>query len=95
MMDFVRKGMNNAQPRFAVWEGEEREHLGGLMQTADKMGSTEIDHPDARLIAAAPKLLEALKAFMEASDIAKDITFAPAYKFAEMVIAKAEGKVKV
>lgn len=59
VMDFVRQGMAGAQPRFAVWDGEQRERHGGLMYK-----SSEIDldaHPDARLIEAAPLLLEALK----------------------------------
>jgi len=67
VMDFVRWGMSGAQPRFLdskatllteastyaeVVEG--REHHKSWFQT--------LSHPDARLIAAAPDLLEALKA---------------------------------
>jgi len=60
VMDFVRCGMNSGQPRFAVWDGEERERLGGLMKKAEDFTNL-YDHPDARLIAAAPALLEAVK----------------------------------
>jgi hypothetical protein len=59
VMDFVRQGMQGGQPRFATWQGEERERMGGLMKDA-----TDLDlsiHPDARLIAAAPDLLAMCK----------------------------------
>ena len=80
VMDFVRMGMNGAQPRFQVREGcngvmteaselcvfEVAPSVKG-MEAAKQKGSgvyrtdiLEFDHPDARLIAAAPQLLEAL-----------------------------------
>lgn len=59
VMDFVRKGLNSAQPRFAKWEGGQRERLGGIMYSASEMNLAE--HPDAALIAAAPELYEALR----------------------------------
>ena len=65
VMDFVRCGMNSGQPRFAVWDGEERERLGGLMKKAEDFTNL-YDHPDARLIAAAPEMLKALEASAEA-----------------------------
>lgn len=65
VMNFVRRGMSGAQPRFAVWEGEERETLGGLMKKAESFQNL-YDHPDARLIAAAPTMFEALEASAEA-----------------------------
>lgn len=56
VMDFVRQGMCGAQPRFSDRNGERR---GGLMhRTADRNIN---EFPDARLIAAAPDLLEAAK----------------------------------
>jgi hypothetical protein len=75
VMDFVRKGLQKAQPRF---------QKNGVMCKADELATFEtchavgleaarkdgacyrydidgIDHADARLIAAAPEMLEALK----------------------------------
>jgi len=60
VMDFARKGMNGAQPRFATWKGDTRERMGGIMVPAEKL--VLADHPDALLIAAAPELLKALQA---------------------------------
>ena len=59
VMDFVRKGMNSAQPRFAIREGNK----GGLLKKTDEIDVA--NHPDARLIAAAPDLLEACEAWMK------------------------------
>jgi len=61
VMDFVRKGMAGAVPRFALWDGEDRQPLGGIMNRADTLGMDVTEHPDGRLIALAPKMLEALK----------------------------------
>lgn len=71
VMDFVRWGMSGAQPRFLdaeatllteastfATEVEGREHHAAWFQT--------LSHPDARLIAAAPCLLEALKYVLSA-----------------------------
>lgn len=60
VMDFARLGTQGAQPRFATWVGAERERHGGLMKKAMEFESVE-ESPDARLIAAAPELLAALK----------------------------------
>ncbi|WP_130617958.1 hypothetical protein [Dyella amyloliquefaciens] len=96
IMDFVRKGMQGAQPRFAVWKGEEREKLGGVMHGAD-----EIDirlHPDARLIAAAPDLLASLIEMRDLFDLMCGLGFNPAEgregspkANADAAIAKATG----
>ena len=67
VMDFVRWGMNGAKPRL---------NCGGLMCAADGLcGVVEgrehhsswfqaINHPDARLMTAAPDMLEALIEYM-------------------------------
>ncbi|HSZ58577.1 MAG TPA: hypothetical protein VK797_23115 [Tepidisphaeraceae bacterium] len=55
VMDFVRQGFNRATARFAIREGDK----GGLMKAATL--ETVESFPDARLIAAAPELLEACK----------------------------------
>lgn len=60
VMGFARMGMNGAQPTFFKWEGENRERKGGIRAKAENMGELH-DHPDARLIAFAPDLLEALR----------------------------------
>lgn len=81
VMDFVRLGMRGAQPRFQVGglmvDGKDIcrfEVAPGVvgMAAAKEEGSgvyrhdiTEFDHPDARLIAAAPDLLDALWVCME------------------------------
>lgn len=58
VMDFVRRGMNAAQPRFAHWrdmeKGAERERFGGILEAG-------IDHSDAVLIATAPDLFLAAR----------------------------------
>jgi hypothetical protein len=62
VMDFVRWGTQCAQPRFRV-EGIMREAvpLMGTPQPHNAWRKVNVDHPDARLIAAAPTLLAALK----------------------------------
>ena len=69
VMTFTRWGMSGAAPVFWFWRG----NLSDEPMRADKIATTlkgrehhkswrqDIDHPDARLIAAAPDLLEALK----------------------------------
>lgn len=105
VMDFVRWGMGGAAPRF-------RDNSDmGLMQRSDKfavkVGGREhhakwfkdLDHPDARLIAAAPDLLAACEALVERAGLGSIYTtdqetgemFADAIKAA---IAKATGGAK-
>jgi hypothetical protein len=60
VMDFARWGMQGAQPRFSDRNGERR---GGIMEDGSKIDLSK--NPDARLIAAAPELLEACKAMEE------------------------------
>jgi hypothetical protein len=71
VMDFRRMGMNSAQPSFAKWEGEDRGRQGGIMHKAEDLGELH-DHPDARLIAFAPQLLQALKAHVCVKAVAGD-----------------------
>lgn len=59
VMGFARKGMQGAQPRFSLWGDGARERRGGIMHNFAEAGGA--DHPDARLIAAAPDLLGALQ----------------------------------
>jgi hypothetical protein len=53
-MDFTRMGMQGAQPRFSDRAGR---LLGGVMISAEELNLST--HPDACLIAAAPRLYEA------------------------------------
>ena len=71
VVDFGRKGMQSATPRFAHWtglfDGAPRERKGGILID----GPVAIDlklHPDARLIVTAPRLLVALQELHELLD---------------------------
>lgn len=55
VMDFARFGMNRAQPRFAIRTAENK---SGQMVKAHELPNVRT-HPDARLISAAPELLDA------------------------------------
>ena len=83
VMDFVRQGMEGAQPRFqrgnvmekaaelAVFEVAP--HVVGVTAAKREGGVYRddiiaIDHPDARLIAAAPELYEALSEILKWAD---------------------------
>lgn len=54
VMDFVRRGMNRAQPRFGI----RSDNMGGIMKPVEKLPDFP-NHPDALLIQAAPDLYEA------------------------------------
>ena len=70
VMDFRRFGMNGAAPVFWHWDYDK---FVGKPERADELAMSvegrehhaswfaDIDHPDARLIAATPELLEALE----------------------------------
>lgn len=74
VMDFARKGMQNAEPRFAVMSDDQpRGRRGGILRSVSELiadnveGGGWLDHPDAALIAASPKLYEALAAMVNAA----------------------------
>lgn len=71
IMDFVRRGMQGAQPRFAVWQGDDREKLGGIMTPASEFDFR--NHPDARLIASAPDLLAVIRYAVDNPDFKSDV----------------------
>lgn len=90
VMDFVRKGMSSAQPRFA----RRTDNMGGLLVKADEWGDLN-DHPDAQLMAAAPTLLDFVQEVATQYDHDQD-----AHKYgtrcrvceAEKLIAAVEGR---
>jgi hypothetical protein len=109
VMGFARYGMSSAAPVFWTWQ--HKNYAVGESQRADALAKAvpgrehhanwfaEIDHPDARLIAAAPELLEALRKAVtyveltvseecgeEAAEAQHDLNTARA------AIAKAEGR---
>ena len=86
VMGFERKGMQGAQPSFSDWGKGPRERRGGIMLAFADAGGA--NHPDARLIAAAPDLLEACK---EALDAGEDGDWQSARKALCDAIAKAVG----
>jgi hypothetical protein len=89
VMDFVRQGMNGAVARFAHWDGIEdgapRARIGGILENSVILKTGGM-HPDARLIAAAPELAEALR-MVVAADTAED--WSRAVDYARAALAKA------
>lgn len=95
VMDFVRRGMQSGQPRFASWAGQDRDRLGGVMKKADDICYLE-DYPDARLIAAAPDLLAALVDLLKLIETDELVPESVSYmKEAREAVAKATGEIKV
>jgi hypothetical protein len=99
VMDFVRWGMGNAQPRFLVdgllCKAEEFAHVDPQREH-HKAWFQLLSHPDANLIAAAPDLLEALKLLWRETELsgnstAKDYGWPKAREATLAAIAKAEG----
>jgi hypothetical protein len=105
-MDFVRHGMQGAQPRF---------QKSGIMENAadictfhvcDATGIKDaekdgqcyrydidgISHPDAHLIAAAPELLSACQRLLDAYNGTSIPEVDLAIEYAEQIIAKAKGE---
>jgi hypothetical protein len=91
VMDFVRWGMQSAQPRFSDRNGERR---GGIMEDGSTLDLSK--NPDARLIAAAPDLLEACQAvhdWLGSEDGYHALPFEPPwYTQLRAAIAKAEAQ---
>lgn len=94
VMDFVRKGMGGAQPRFATWKGDERENMGGIMVLASELDLAA--HPDACAIAAAGEMLESLREMVEKGEgCLNPDECSPTccrYGRAKAIIARAEGR---
>lgn len=87
VMDCTRKGMQSAEPRFSDRNGERR---GGIMRPASKLDLFE--HPDARLIADAPDLYEALRDLIDVCAAIDDHEGVPeAVARGRAVLARAEG----
>lgn len=69
VMDFARKGLQAAEPRFSEWpgmfSGEPRGRRGGVLEGAAHWVNPgdlfELNHPDARLIIGAPALLKVVE----------------------------------
>jgi len=92
VMGFARMGMRGAQPRFAMWGEGQRERRGGIMHDFADAGGE--NHPDARLIAAAPELLAALERCLSwLTSYPGGTTMTPTgpYEQARKAIAKATG----
>ncbi len=70
VLDFVRLGMQGGTCRFAQWKGDERGSMGGIMKPAHEIDVA--NHPDARLMAAAPEMCEAIGELL-AADAAGDV----------------------
>lgn len=93
VMGFERKGMQGAGPVFSHWPGveggAERERKGGIMEPGLWLHDGSM-HPDARLISAAPELLEALQQALEQA-IFPSKHISNVYERALAAIAKATG----
>lgn len=97
VMGFERAGMQGAGPVFAHWPGIEggaaRERRGGVMEPGLLLRDG-LMHPDARMVEAAPDLLEALAAL---TNHCRRMGFdtreeEPLLQAAEAAIAKATGE---
>lgn len=99
VMDFVRWGMGGAMPRFQ--DASDHGLLTKCLKWAKAVIGREhhahwfksLDHPDARLIAAAPELLEALETFMQYHDQGGPMSYDTDAMWAQAraAIAKAKG----
>jgi len=68
VMSFARLGMQGATVRFSRWDGMrdgvKRLRMGGIMEDGLLLADGSL-HPDARLIEAAPDLLDVAQRFLE------------------------------
>lgn len=96
VMDFGRKGMQGATPRFAHWTGmmggSPRDRTGGVLVDWAEFHGKYGMHPDARLIAAAPALLAALNAMLTHMGMDEDEWNKPTFDQARRAIAAAKGE---
>ena len=106
VMDFVRHGLQGAQPRFQKSGIMEKASDICTFEVCDSTGIRDaeknghcyrydidgIGHPDARLIAAAPELLEALQMLYAATPDNEGGELGIACMKARQAIAKAMGK---
>jgi hypothetical protein len=101
VLSFRRYGMNGAAPVFWNWDMEryvgkpERAdelaiHVNGREHHADWFA--DVDHPDARLIAAAPELLEALCKAIKWLAVTDDPRCTKDLHAAEEAVRKARGQ---
>ena len=97
VMDFRRYGMNGAAPVFWHWDYDK---FVGQPQRADDLAQAvegrehhaswfaDINHPDARLIAAAPELFDALR---RAAPLLANSGFVQVAEQIEVLLARIEG----
>lgn len=97
VMTFKRWGMSSAQPCFQTTTNDG----SGVMTPAGQLAVLEvpyradvvaIDHPDARLIASAPELLEACKAALSEAGCDGELCAHEWHDKVRAAIAKAEGR---
>ena len=103
VMDFARWGMGHAVPRFRDTSVDGMNLMDRLCDKPEwiapepgrehhKKWHQLVTHPDARLIAAAPELLEALNALVAAHGSILDLRESDELKLARAAIAKATGE---
>lgn len=102
VMDFARWGMGGAVPRFRDTAEDGFNLMDRLCDKPEwiapepgrehhKRWYQMVTHPDARLMEAAPDLLDALKAICDEQDERQGYASCKAYDKARAAIAKAEG----
>jgi hypothetical protein len=94
VMQFCRWGMASAQPEFQVDRRMVKSSTLVKYERHYRADFIGIDHPDAHLIAAAPELLEALRAVVRSAhpSAVDHPTMYQAWEQAAAAIAKAEGR---
>lgn len=107
VMGFVRAGMQSAEPifqingrmvkaselvRYDVDRSVKGVTAAKGAESVYRQDFSEIDHPDARLIASAPELLEAVEALLPADWRDGVMDHLPGVKIARLALAKATGQ---